>query len=306
MTVTKTAARREIRSSNRRLQPQDRGYQILVAIFLFIVLMVIVIPFWRVIVTSLTPLDIYTQRGVPYFLSPSEWTGEAYKQLMTHPQFGKALKNSIIITLLGTSTSLLLTIPLAYGLSISSLPGRRIIIVLILFTFLFNPGLVPVYLLVTKLHLTNTFFSVTLPPAVSVYNTLVMMSFFEGLPEELKEAARIDGASELQVLFKVVLPLSKPIILTIGLFYAVFYWNEFFTPILYLTDNDLIPLPVLLRNILISASFNEFVEFNAFSSTFIEALKSAAVLITMLPMLIVYPWIQRYFTKGTLVGGVKE
>ena len=225
---------------------------------------------------------------------------------MTHPQFGKALLNSVIITLGGTAISLLLTIPLAYGLSISTLPGRRIILVLILFTFLFNPGLVPVYLLVTKLGLQNNFLAVILPPAVSVYNTLVMMSFFEGLPNELKEAARIDGANELRVLFSVVLPLSKPIVLTIGLFYAVYFWNEFFTPILYLNDNDLIPLPVLLRNILISANFNEFVEYNAFSSTFVEALKSAAVLITMLPMLIVYPWIQRYFTKGTLVGGVKE
>jgi putative aldouronate transport system permease protein len=116
----------------------------------------------------------------------------------------------------------------------------------------------------------------------------------------------MDGANELQVLWHLILPLSKPILLTIGLFYAVYYWNEFFTPILYLRNNDLMPLPVLLRNILISASFNEYVEFNAFSSSSIESLKSAGVLITMLPMLLVYPWIQRYFTKGTLLGAVKE
>ncbi|MBN1119539.1 MAG: carbohydrate ABC transporter permease [Anaerolineae bacterium] len=301
--TTKTKVVRSGRKTSRR---EDRPYQIALAFFLFIVLMIIVIPFWRVVVTSLTPLNTYIQGGVPYFLPLRDWTVEAYKQLMTHPQFGKALTNSTIITIGGTAISLFLTVPLAYGLSISTLPGRRIILMLILFTFLFNPGLVPAYLMVTTLDLQNSFWAVILPPAVSVYNTLVMMSFFEGLPEELMDAARIDGANELQVLFRVVLPLSKPIILTIGLFYAVFFWNEFFTPILYLNDNDLIPLPVLLRNILISASFNEFVEFNAFSSTFIEALKSAAVLITMLPMLIVYPWIQRYFTKGTLVGGVKE
>jgi putative aldouronate transport system permease protein len=165
---------------------------------------------------------------------------------------------------------------------------------------------VPVYLLVTNLKLSDNFLAIILPPAVSVYNTLVMMSFFEGLPDELKEAARLDGANELQVLWYVILPLSKPILLTIGLFYAVHFWNEFFTPILYLNDKDLMPLPVLLRNILISASFNEYVEFNAFSSTSVESLKSAGVLLTMLPMLMVYPWIQRYFTKGTLVGGVKE
>lgn len=281
-------------------------FQTLIALFLLGVLIAILAPFWRVVVTAVTPLDIYTQRGVPFFLPPNDWTLEAFRQLLGNPQFPLAIRNSLIITISGTLLSLSLTVPLAYGLSHRTLPGRRLIMLLILFTFLFNPGLVPTYLLVTKLKLTNSFLAVILPPAISVYNTLVMMSFFEGLPQELKEAARIDGASELQVLFRVVLPLSKPILLTIGLFYAVYFWNEFFTPILYLNDNDMLPLPVLLRNILISASFNEYVEYNAFSSASIESLKSAGVLITMLPMLLVYPWIQRYFTKGTLVGGVKE
>ncbi|GIK36519.1 MAG: putative ABC transporter permease protein YtcP [Chloroflexota bacterium] len=281
-------------------------YQLLVAIFLFFVLIAIVIPFWRVVVTAFTPLDIYTKQGVPFFLSPLDWTPTAFEQLLGHPLFPRAMLNSIIITLSGTALSLILTVPLAYGLSTRTLPGRRIILFLILFTFLFNPGLVPVYLLVTNLKLSDNFLAIILPPAVSVYNTLVMMSFFESLPDELKEAARLDGANELQVLWYVILPLSKPILLTIGLFYAVHFWNEFFTPILYLNDKDLMPLPVLLRNILISASFNEYVEFNAFSSTSVESLKSAGVLLTMLPMLMVYPWIQRYFTKGTLVGGVKE
>ncbi|GAB4529674.1 MAG: carbohydrate ABC transporter permease [Anaerolineae bacterium] len=281
-------------------------FQSIVAIFLFSVLIVIVVPLWRVVVTAFTPLDIYTKQGVPFFLPPTKWTLMAFQQLLGHPLFPRAMLNSAIITLSGTALSLILTVPLAYGLSNRTLPGRRIILLLILFTFLFYPGLVPVYLLVTGLKLTNNFLAIILPPAVSVYNMLVMMSFFEGLPEELKEAARLDGANELQVLAYVILPLSKPIVLTIGLFYAVHFWNEFFTPILYLNDNDLMPLPVLLRNILISASFNEYVEFNAFSSTPIESLKSAGVLLTMLPMLLVYPWIQRYFTKGTLIGSVKE
>jgi putative aldouronate transport system permease protein len=219
--------------------------------------------------------------------------------------FPRAALNSIIITLLGTAISLVLTVPLAYGLSTRNLPGRKLLMTLVLFVYLFSPGLIPIYLLITGMNLTNNYLAIILPPAVSVYNTLVMMSFFEGLPEDLKDAARIDGANELQVLWHVILPLSKPILLTIGLFYAVYFWNEFFTPLLYLNDNDLMPLPVLLRNILISASFNEYVEYNAFSSSSIESLKAAGVLITMIPMLLVYPWIQRYFTKGTLVGGVK-
>jgi putative aldouronate transport system permease protein len=282
------------------------AFQILIAIFLFLLLLIIVVPFWRVVMAALTPLNIYTGEGVPFFLPFKDWSFEAFKQLMGHTQFKRATLNSIIITLSGTTLSLILTVPLAYGLSNRNLPGRKGILILILFTFLFNPGLVPTYLVVTSLNLTNSYLAIILPPAVSVYNTLVMMSFFEGLPEDLKEAARLDGANELKILWYVILPLSKPILLTIGLFYAVHFWNEFFTPILYLNSNDMLPLPVLLRNILISASFNEYVEYNAFSTSSMESLKSAGVLITMLPMLIVYPWIQRYFTKGTLVGSVKE
>jgi putative aldouronate transport system permease protein len=281
-------------------------FQIGLAIFLTIILLIILVPFWRVIVTAFIPLDIYTRQGVPFFLSPTKWTFEAFRQLLEHSMFPRAAFNSVIITLLGTAISLFLTVPLAYGLSNRSLPGRKLIMTLVLFTYLFSPGLIPVYLLITGMKLTNNYLAIILPPAVSVYNTLVMMSFFEGLPEELKDAARIDGANELQVLWHIILPLSKPILLTIGLFYAVYFWNEFFTPILYLNDSDLMPLPVLLRNILISASFNEYVEYNAFSSSSLESLKAAGVLITMIPMLLVYPWIQRYFTKGTLVGGVKE
>jgi putative aldouronate transport system permease protein len=284
----------------------ERTYQIGVALFLIFIFLLIIIPFWRVIVTAFTPLDTYTRDGVPFFLPLKDWTPEAFTQLMGHTQFPRAVLNSAIITIGGTALSLILTVPLAYGLSNRELPGQKALMFTILLVFLFNPGLVPTYLLVTRMGLTNSFLAIILPPAVSVYNTLVMMSFFEGLPKELREVARLDGASEFQVLWHIILPLSKPILLTIGLFYAVHFWNEFFTPILYLNDNNLQPLPVLLRNILISAQFNEYVEFNAFSSTSVESLKAAGVLITMIPMFIIYPWIQRYFTKGTLVGSVKE
>jgi putative aldouronate transport system permease protein len=290
-----------------RIRSRDAvAFQFGISIFLFIVFLIIVIPLWRVIVTAFVPLDVYTREGIPLFLAPWDWTTEAFRQLMGHSQFPQSLMNSAIITLGGTAVSLLLTVPLAYGLSIKNLPGRKFIMLMILFTYLFSPGLIPVYLLITGMGLTDNFLAVILPPAVSVYNTLVMMRFFEGLPDELREAAAMDGANEFQILWSVVLPLSKPILLTIGLFYAVFFWNEFFTPILYLNDHDLMPLPVLLRNILISASFNEYVEYDAFNSSALESLKAAGVLITMLPMLFIYPWIQRYFTKGTLVGGVKE
>ncbi len=284
----------------------ELGFQILVNGFLLTVLLMVIIPLWRVIMMSVTPIG-YTDNGTfGMLIAPNRWSFEAFQQLLTHPNFLRSLGNSVFIAVVGTTVNLLLTIPLAYALSIPTLPGRKLFIGFILFTFLFNPGLVPVYLVVTKLGLRDSFAAVILPTAVSVYNTLVMKSFFEGLPEDLKEAARIDGASELQVLVKVILPLSRPIILTIGMFYAVAHWNEFFTPILYLDNAKLMPLPVLLRNILMSAGVNEYLEYDAFSSAPIEAIKAAGVLLTMLPMVFLYPSIQRYFTKGTLSGAVKQ
>jgi len=285
----------------------ELGSQIFINGFLLMILLAIAIPLWRVITTSLTPLDVYMKQGTPMFQWPWEWSLAAYGQMLTHPIFPRATLNSFVITLGGTALSLFLTVPLAYALSTRTLPGRRIIISFILFTFLFHVGLIPTYLLVAKtLGWTNNMLAIIVPPAVGVTNTLVMMRFFEAIPEEIKESARIDGANDLQVLLSIVLPLSKPILLTIGLFYAVHYWNEFFTPILYLNDQDLQPLPVLLRNILIGQNFSEYVEYDVSRAASIESLKAAAVLLTMLPMVLVYPWIQRYFTKGTLVGSVKE
>lgn len=284
----------------------DIIFQILVNGFLIAVLLAILIPLWRVVMTSFTPLEVYMRGGTRMFQWPWEWSFAAYAQMLTHPSFPRATLNSIIITVSGTALSLALTIPLAYALSTRTLPGRNIITALILFTFLFHVGLIPTYLLVAKtMGWTNSILAIIVPVAVNVTNVLVMRNFFEGIPDEIKEAARIDGANDMQVLWQVILPLSKPIILTIGLFYAVYYWNEFFTPILYLNDEHLQPLPVLLRRILTGTNLSEYVEFDVSSMTSIESLKAAAVLLTMLPMVAVYPWIQRYFTKGTLLGGVK-
>lgn len=281
-------------------------FQIFVNVFLASVLLAIAIPIWRVFMMSLTPLGYVDDKTFGLWIPPWKWSFEAYKQLFSHPAFARATYNSVMITLGGTAISMALTTPLAYVLSNPRLPGRRFLIVVILVPFLFQAGLIPTYLVVQRLGLVNNLFAIILPAAVSVTNTLVMKGFFEGLPEELEEAARLDGANDLQVLWHVILPLSKPILLTIGLFYAVALWNEFFTPILYLNSNKLMPLPVLLRNILMAANINEYVESDAFSNAPIQAFKAASVFITMLPMVIIYPWIQRYFTKGTLLGGVKE
>jgi putative aldouronate transport system permease protein len=281
-------------------------FQILVNVFLASVLVAIVIPIWRVLMMSLTPLGYGNDPTFGLWIPPWRWSFEAYKQLFQHPAFVQATFNSVKITLGGTLINMVLTTPLAYVLSNPRLPGRKFLMGFILVPFLFQAGLIPTYMVVQRMGLVDSLFAIILPSAISVTNTFVMKGFFEGLPEELEEAARLDGANDLQVLWHVILPLSKPILLTISLFYAVALWNEFFTPILYLNDNNLQPLPVLLRNILLAANINEYVESDAFSNAPIQAFKAASVFITMLPMVVVYPWIQRYFTKGTLLGGVKE
>ncbi len=284
----------------------DILFQFLVNGLLISILIAVIIPMWRVLMMSVTPLNYIDTQTYGLWLSPLKWSFEAYKQLLSHPSFLRATSNSTIITLGGMVINMLLTVPFAYALSNRDLPGRKFFITLVMIPFLFNAGLIPSYLVVQKLGLVDTYWAVILPGGINIYNLLVMKSFFEGLPEELKEAARLDGANEFQVLWYVVLPLSKPILLTIGLFYAVGHWNEFFNAILYLNDAKLQPLPVLLRNILLAANMNEYVEYDAFSSASVQAIKAASVFLTMLPMVIVYPWIQKYFTKGTLLGGVKQ
>ncbi len=291
----------------KRFKPwDDQIFQFFVNAFLLTVLLAIAIPVWRVFIMSVTPLGYIDDKSFGMWIPPWSWSFEAYKQLFSHPAFARATFNSGFITVVGVVINMILTVPLAYALSNQNLPGRKVLVGFILVPFLFQAGLIPTYLVVQRIGLVDSLFAIILPGAVSVYNTLVMKGFFEGLPEDLKEAARLDGANELHVLWYVIMPLSKPILLTISLFYAVALWNEFFTPILYLNDNKLMPLPVLLRNILMAANINEYLEYDAFSNAPIQAFKAASVFITMLPMVIVYPWIQKYFTKGTLLGGVKE
>lgn len=282
---------------------KEPGFELVVRLILLVALIATLVPMWYAFSVSVTPLG-----KTPGLLTPPwEWSWLAYLQLTSSNRFLVALLNSVLITLGGTAISLVLTVLMAYPLSRKTLPGRNFFLTILILAFLFGAGLIPTYLLVKDLGLINTWWSIWLPVAISVYNTVFMKSFFENLPSSLFDAAEIDGASEWQVLSRIVLPLSTPILLTIGLFYAVGYWNEFFTPILYLNRQELMPLQVFLRDILTGASSSEFTaEGGFFSSTPFDALKMAAVFLSMLPMLLIYPWIQRYFTKGMLLGGVKE
>jgi putative aldouronate transport system permease protein len=260
---------------------------------------------WSTVTLSFRPNTFIGSNLEGMFLAPWKWSNAAYRSLLGNSGFLNAFLNSVKIFIMGVITSLFLTIPLAYVLSVKTLPGRRFLNVLVLLPYLFNVGLIPTYLVITNLGLANHLAAVFLPGAIGTYNCLIMRGFFEGIPDELKESARIDGAAEWYVLFRIILPLSKPIIMTIGLYYGVSFWNDFFHAMLYINNNALQPLPILLRNILLASGMNEFVEVNAFGEAPIQAIKAASVFMAAIPMIAAYPFIQKYFTKGTLLGSVK-
>lgn len=286
----------------------SRSEKVLQAINLTLLLLlaaVTLFPILYVVSVSLTPLEVLAKYG-SFQIIPREITLEGYKQIIETKIIPQAFLNSVIITVAGTLINMVFTTLMAYPLSRKRLPGRNIWLVLVLIPMLFSGGLVPLFILVKELGMMNTFWSVILPGAIATYNLLIMKSFFETLPEELIEATRIDGANELVILWKIVLPLSAPVLATISLFYAVGHWNNFFGPMMFLNDTNLQPLQVVLRNILADALRTNTMD--VIEKTQLlpgETLKMAAVVISVLPLMVVYPWLQKYFTKGVLIGSIK-
>jgi len=288
-----------------RYSAGDMAFYIAIDVFLIFILIIVAIPMWSTITLSFRPNTFIGSNLEGMFLLPHKWSFAAYNALLGNNGFVNAFGNSLKIFVMGVATALFLTIPLAYVLSVKALPGRKMLTVIILIPYLFNVGLIPTYLVVNRLGLSNHLAAIFLPAAISTYNCLIMRGFFEGIPEELKESARIDGAPEITVLLRIILPLSKPIIMTIGLYYGVHFWNDFFNAMLYINNNALQPLPILLRNILMASGMNEFVEVSAFGEAPVQAIKAASVFLAAVPMVIAYPFIQKYFTRGTLLGSVK-
>lgn len=295
----------QMQNSKVKLTTADYTFNIIVDIFMVIILIAIVLPLWSTITLSFRPVDFIGSNLDGMFLAPWKWSTAAYESLLGNDGFLLAFINSFKILIGGVVCALVLTIPMAYVLSVNSLPGRKIINMIIIIPYVFNVGMIPAYLLVKDIGLINSLPAVFLPGAISTYNLIIMRQFFVGIPGELKESARIDGCSEMQVLFRIVLPLSKAIVMTIGLYYGVAFWNDFFHAMLYLNNSYLNPLPILLRNILIGSGMNENLEVTAFANAPINAIKAASVFMSAIPMVIAYPFIQKYFTKGTLLGSVK-
>ncbi|MER6610021.1 carbohydrate ABC transporter permease [Streptomyces sp. NPDC014735] len=273
------------------------------AVAVVVVVLAVAYPLVGVIGTSFaSQTDIIKSSGL--VLWPDHPTLDAYRTIFTGGVVTRALIVSVGITVLGTLASLLVTIGMAYGLSRRDVTGSRFILMTALFTMLFNAGIIPNFLLVKGLGLYDTYAALVMPTLVSAFNLVVLRSFFMNLPEELYDAAKVDGAGDFRILVRIVLPLSKAVLAVISLFYAVTYWNAFFNALLYLNDSDKWPLPMVLRTYVLQGQ-----SLNAASAGEVlapqQAVQMAVLVIAVVPILCVYPFLQRYFTKGVLTGAVK-
>lgn len=280
---------------------KDKIFDWIVIGVLSIVALLCIFPILAVVSASLTPYSEVLKHG-GFILIPKKLTFEAYRALISQPLIPQAFKVTILITVVGTALNMIVTILLAYPLSRKALYGRKFFFAIIFIPMLFSGGLVPTYLVVRQVGLIDSVWAMMIPGLVWSYNTLVMKSFFEGLPDELFESAEIDGAGELTKALKIALPLSKPAVMTVGLFYLVGHWNEFFAAIYYVTDPKLRPIQVVLKNILAqNENMLEDPEIILPTMTF----QMAAVVVACVPIIVVYPFIQRHFTKGVMLGAVK-
>lgn len=263
-----------------------------------------IFPLFHILALSFSePHEILSGRVT---LWPVGWNTDAYTSIVNGTRVLSSLWNSIVITLAGTVFSLATTILTAYPLSRRIMPYRRPITLAMIFTMMFTGGLIPTYLVVNALGLVNTYWALWLPGLVSTYNMLVMRTYFENIPEELEEAAKMDGCGQWRQLFSIILPLSKPVLATIGLFYAVSYWNLFMSVLIYLRDAQMYNLTVLVQQMIQNQQLlQDLVLSGVEVDTVPESLKAASVIMMTVPILAVYPLLQKYFVKGVMLGAVK-
>jgi putative aldouronate transport system permease protein len=237
---------------------------------------------------------------------PSEWTLSAYRYIFSTDKFLRSLAVSVYITLLGTALSLTATAFMAYGLSARSVPGRKWVLLMVLFTILFSGGMIPTYFVVRAVGLIDTLWALMIPGLMSGFYLLVMKDFFQSVPDELKEAAQIDGCHEVGIFFRIIIPLSLPALAAFGLFYAVGLWNQYFSAILYINDSTKWPVQVLLQQVIMQASgIGDSTQMGENMSFYGQSVRMAVIIVTTVPILLVYPFLQKHFAKGVLLGSVK-
>lgn len=271
-------------------------FDIVLIVIFTVFSLVMIIPVYKVLVDS---FDLKTAYGMKLF--PERFGLAGYKSIFTNPTMLRPFLISCYTTVMGTVMGLLISVLGAYVLIQWKMPGRAFVANVLLFTMIFNGGMIPTYLVMKEFHLTNNLWGVILLPAINVYNLVLMKNFFEGIPVSLMESAEIDGCSHFRILYKIVLPLSKAALASIGLMYAVGYWNDYTNYKLYITNSNLYNFQVKLRDLIMGSDLPSAVE-GATENT----VKNAAVIVAILPFMIIYPFCQKYFVQGVNIGAVKE
>ncbi|GAA3409593.1 carbohydrate ABC transporter permease [Paenibacillus hodogayensis] len=264
-----------------------------------------IFPFFNLIAKSLSSEHAVISGMVN--IIPIDLQFGTYRYVIEDSLFLNSMRVSLTVTVVGSVLALLMTTLAAYPLSKPRLRGRKFFILMYIFTMLFSGGLIPVYLLMSNLHLLNKLPVLFLPAMINVYNMLIIKNFFEGLPDSLEESAKIDGASNLRILFGITIPLSLPVLATITLFYAVQFWNDYFNALIYINNPMLKPMQLYLKELFVTSS-DAFLRDNIDAAMNVspQSIQAASIMLGTLPILIVYPFLQKYFVKGTLTGSVKE
>lgn len=263
-----------------------------------------ILPFLYIIAGSFATEAELAQRS--FFIFPETFTLDAYRYVFSTPTFIRSMGVSIFITVVGTAVQLFFTFTMAYPLAKRHVKGRNLLLNLVIFSMLFSGGMIPTYLVVKSLGLLDSYWALILPMAINPFNLIIIKNFFQQLPRELEESAKIDGCSEIGVFWRIALPLSKPVIATFALFYAVGIWNDFFHALLYINDSAKWPLQMVLRQVTILSDLTA-TNGDTMQNTIPpeQGIKLAVIVIATIPILAVYPFLQKHFAKGMLIGSVK-
>jgi len=294
----------------RRRNQSDLLFSIVLATVLVLILFATLYPLFFVIIASVSDPTLVATGKV--WIIPQGWSTFGYEQIFADQRIWTGYRNTILYTVVGTALNLLVTLPAAYALSRKEFAPRKPLMFFFAFTMFFSGGLIPIYLLYKDLNLLDNWLVFIVPSALNVYNLIIARAFFENsLPEELFEAARLDGVSYFQFFLTIALPLSKAIISVIGLYYLVQHWNDFFTGLIFVRDYDKQPLQIVLRDILLSnqafagGAGGAGGTGGAYGQQFADQIKYGVIIVATLPVLLIYPFVQKYFEKGVMIGSVK-
>lgn len=286
----------------KRRTPGSLLYDGAIYIILTVLICAFIYPLYYMAVTSVSS-GLHVIRGEVKWI-PLGFNLEAYRAILSNPSIVRSYGNTLLYTTVGTFVNVLATALCAYPLSRSHLYGKKLFTVFIIITMLFHGGMIPAYIVVNSLHMTNTIWAIVIPPAINVWYMMIMRTFFQQIPNEVHESAYIDGANDITVFLRIVLPLSLPVIATMTMFYAVWHWNSFFPALIYLNEKKLYPVQLIMRSLLIDGSIGDN-DYSRDMSTTQTNIKYAVIIITILPIILVYPMIQKYFVKGAMVGSLK-